>query len=129
QKTGFPIPDRADLLFPEIALHGDMGIGLGIIFLLGLIAAAYSSADSALTALTTSFCVDFLHIDKREAKSQRGLRKKVHIGISALLVVVIVAFNYFLDSSVIDLLFTAASYTYGPLLGLFTFGIFTKWEV
>lgn len=129
EKSGMTIPERADLIFPEIALNGDLGFGLAILFLLGLIAAAYSSADSALTALTTSFCVDFLNIEKREAKSQKGLRKRVHIGISVLLVAVIVMFNYLLDSSVIDLLFTAASYTYGPLLGLFAFGILTKIKV
>src|SRR5699024_3801107 len=115
-KTGMVIPERTDLLFPEIALHGGLGTGLAVLFILGLIAAAYSSADSALTALTTSFCVDFLRIEKREAKRQTGIRKRVHIGLSALLVVVIVVFNYLLDSSVIDMLLTAASYTYGPLL-------------
>lgn len=128
-KIGMPIPERTDLLFPEIAINGGMGMGLAIIFLLGLIAAAYSSADSALTALTTSFCIDFLGIEKRPKHLQKKLRKQTHIGISLLLVVVIVVFNYFLDSSVIDLLLSAASYTYGPLLGLFTFGIFTKWQV
>lgn len=128
-KMGIAIPEHTDLLFPEIALNGNLGPGLAIIFLLGLIAAAYSSADSALTALTTSFCIDFLEIEKRETKSQKGLRKRVHIGLSILLVLVIVVFNYVLDSSVIDMLLTAASYTYGPLLGLFSFGIFTKWKV
>ncbi len=128
-KTGLPIPERTDLLFPEIALRSNLGFGLAITFILGLIAAAYSSSDSALTALTTSFCVDFLDIEKRRAEKQKSLRKKVHIGLSILLILVIVAFNYFLDSSVIDMLLTAASYTYGPLLGLFAFGIFTKWQV
>src|SRR5699024_3141589 len=90
---------------------------------------AYSSADSALTALTTSFCIDFLDIEKRDPRKQKKIRQQTHIGISALLVVVIVIFNYVLDDSVIDLLFMAASYTYGPLLGLFAFGIFTKIKV
>ena len=98
-------------------------------FLLGLIAAAYSSADSALTSLTTSFCVDFLNIEKREPSSQTSIRKRAHILISILLVIVIIAFKYLLDSSVIDLLLKAASYTYGPLLGLFAFGIFTKMQI
>ncbi|HLS30941.1 MAG TPA: sodium:solute symporter [Flavobacteriaceae bacterium] len=129
EKVGILIPERSDLLFPEIALNGGIGIGVSIIFLLGLIAAAYSSADSALTALTTSFCVDFLNIEERRAKAQKSLRKRVHIGISVLLILVIIAFNYFLDSSVIDLLLRAASYTYGPLLGLFAFGIFTKMQI
>lgn len=129
EKIGMIIPERADLLFPEVALNGNVGLSVGIVFLIGLIASAYSSADSALTALTTSFCVDFLNIEEKEARQQKSLRKKVHIGISVLMIFVIVAFNYFLDSSVIDLLYKAASYTYGPLLGLFAFGIFTKWKI
>lgn len=133
-QVGIAIPEmdgqqKTDLLFPEVALNGGMGVGMGIIFLLGLIAAAYSSADSALTSLTTSFCVDFLDIRNKDPKKQKGIRQRVHIGISALLIAVIMAFNYLLDSNVIDLLLTAASYTYGPLLGLFSFGIFTKAHV
>lgn len=134
EQNGIAVPlldgkEKTDLLFPEIALNGDLGLGLGIVFILGLIAAAYSSADSALTSLTTSFCVDFLDIKKKQALQQKKLRKKVHLLISVLLILVIVAFKYLLDSSVIDLLLKAASYTYGPLLGLFTFGIFTKHQV
>lgn len=133
-QSGIAVPmldgkEKTDLLFPEIALNGNMGIGLGIIFILGLIAAAYSSADSALTSLTTSFCVDFLDIEKRELSHQKGIRQRVHIGISVLLIAVIIAFKYLLDSSVIDLLLKAATYTYGPLLGLFSFGIFTKMKI
>lgn len=128
-RTGMTIPDEPDLLFPEIALNGGLGTGLSVVFLLGLIAAAYSSADSALTALTTSFCVDFLDIENKPKPAQKGIRKKTHIGISALLVLVIVSFNYLLKGSVVDQLFFAASYTYGPLLGLFAFGIFTKIKV
>ena len=134
EQNGISVPvldgkEKTDLLFPEIALNAEMGIGLAIIFLLGLIAAAYSSADSALTSLTTSFCVDFLNIEKREPSSQTSIRKRAHILISILLVIVIIAFKYLLDSSVIDLLLKAASYTYGPLLGLFAFGIFTKMQI
>ncbi len=129
QKTGIPIPERTDFLFPQIALRADLGTGLGVVFLLGLIAATFSSADSGMTALTTSFCVDFLAIDKRPVTEQKSMRKKVHLGVSAALVIVIVIFNYLLSSSIIDLLLTAATYTYGPLLGLFAFGIFTKREV
>lgn len=128
-KTGINLPERADLVFPEIALNGNLGIGLSSLFILGLIAAAYSSADSALTSLTTSFCVDFLQIEKRKARNQKNLRKKVHFLLSVLLILLIITFNYFLNNSIIDLLLTAASYTYGPLLGLFSFGIFTKAKV
>ena len=120
---------KTDLLFPEIALHGNLGIIIGIAFILGLIAAAYSSADSALTSLTTSYCVDFLDIENREKKVQKPLRKKVHIFISILLVVVIIMFKYVLKENVISSLLQVASYTYGPLLGLFAFGIFTKKQV
>lgn len=134
EQSGISVPvldgkEKTDLLFPEIALNGNMGIGLGVIFILGLIAAAYSSADSALTSLTTSFCVDFLDIERRELSDQKGIRQRVHIGISVLLIAVIIAFKYLLDSSVIDLLLKAATYTYGPLLGLFSFGIFTSMKI
>jgi len=120
---------RTDLLFPEIALNGGLGITLAITFMLGLIAAAYSSADSALTSLTTSFCVDFLGIEKKPKEEQKSIRKKAHIGMSVMLVIVIIIFKYVLTSNVIDSLLTVAGYTYGPLLGLFAFGIFTKYQV
>lgn len=128
-RIGMVLPDSPDLLFPEIALRSGLGMGLAIVFLLGLISAAYSSADSALTALTTSFCVDFLNIEKRPKERQKSIRQKAHIGVSLLLIAVIISFKYILKGSVIDQLFMAASYTYGPLLGLFAFGIFTKIKV
>lgn len=127
-----PIVDgqiKTDLLFPEIALNGGLGVGIGIIFILGLIAAAYSSADSALTSLTTSFCIDFLNIEKREKDRQKNIRKRVHIGMSVLLVIVIIIFKYVLEDNVISSLLQVASYTYGPLLGLFAFGIFTNYSI
>jgi len=105
---------RTDLLFPEIALNSQLGIVLGISFLLGLIAAAYSSADSALTSLTTSFCVDFLRMDNKDEKENKRIRKVVHIGMSLLLMITIIIFKYILSSNVIDSLLTVASYTYGP---------------
>ena len=120
---------RTDLLFPEIALNGGLGITLAITFMLGLIAAAYSSADSALTALTTSLCVDFLDIEKKPKEVQKSVRKKAHIAMSVVLVIVIIIFKYVLTSNVIDSLLVVAGYTYGPLLGLFAFGIFTKYQV
>ncbi len=119
---------RTDLLFPQIALRSDLGGFLGITFILGLIAAAYSSADSALTSLTTSFCVDILKIDRDKTNSKR-IRKYVHILMSILLIVVVIFFRYYLDKNVIDSLLTVAQYTYGPLLGLFAFGIFTKYKI
>jgi SSS family transporter len=120
---------KTDLLFPEIALNSGLGITLGITFILGLIAAAYSSADSALTSLTTSFCVDILDMKDKSERQQKSIRKKTHIGMSVLLVVVIIAFKYILNSNVINSLLTVAGYTYGPLLGLFTFGIFTTYKI
>jgi SSS family transporter len=120
---------KTDLLFPEIALNSGLGITLGITFILGLIAAAYSSADSALTSLTTSFCVDILDMKDKSEQQQKSIRKKTHIGMSILLVVVIIAFKYILNSNVINSLLTVAGYTYGPLLGLFAFGIFTNYKI
>lgn len=129
---GIPMMDgspKTDLLFPYIALDSGLGLALAIAFILGLIAAAYSSADSALTALTTSFCVDFLDVEKKEEGQQRKIRKRVHVGLSLLLVLIIIAFKYILSSNVIDSLLTVAGYTYGPLLGLFAFGILTKYSI
>ncbi len=120
---------KSDLLFPEIALNSGLGITVAITFMLGLIAAAYSSADSALTSLTTSFCVDFLNIEKKSVAAAKTTRQRTHIGMSVLMVLVVIAFKYILDRNVIDGLLTVASYTYGPLLGLFSFGIFTKHQV
>lgn len=120
---------KTDLLFPEIALNSGLGIGLSVTFMLGLIAAAYSSADSALTSLTTSFCMDFLHIKNKPEAKQKRIRKQTHIWMSLALVLVIIAFKHILDSNVIDSLLTVAGYTYGPLLGLFAFGIFTKHQI
>ena len=118
--------ENTDLLFPKIALDGGLGNGVAVTFILGLIAAAYSSADSALTSLTTSFCIDFLNTQKQEAKIQKNLRKKVHLLMGILIVLTVISFKYFLSKNVIDGLLTVAGYTYGPLLGLFAFGIFTK---
>ncbi|MBQ0735994.1 sodium:solute symporter [Aquimarina celericrescens] len=120
---------KTDLLFPEIAIKGGLGVVLAISFILGLIAAAYSSADSALTSLTTSFCVDFLGIEKRPKENQIKIRKNTHIGMSILLIFVIIIFKHVLTENVISNLLTVATYTYGPLLGLFAFGIFTKYKI
>lgn len=134
EKFGIAIPVvdgviKTDLLFPELAINGGLGISIGIFFVLGLIAAAYSSADGALTALTTSYCIDFLDIENREKSTQESLRKKVHVGISVLMMLVIIIFRYVLEENVISSLLLVASYTYGPLLGLFAFGIFTKHSI
>jgi SSS family transporter len=124
------IDAHKDALFPILAKN-HLGVGIFIFFLIGLIAAAYSSADSALTALTTSFSIDILDIEKKYDKTKQiAIRKRIHILISLLLILVIVAFKYIIkDESVIAKLFVFAGYTYGPLLGLYSFGLFTKWQV
>ena len=122
---------QKDQLFPIIATQGNLGIATALFFLLGLIAAAYSSADSALTSLTTSFSIDILEIDKKKDKNvQEKTRKRIHVGFSILLILIILIFKYFIaNESVIANIFKAAGYTYGPLLGLYAFGLFTKYNV
>ena len=129
QKNG--IDAHKDELFPIIATKGTLGLATAIFFLLGLIAAAYSSADSALTSLTTSFSIDILEIDKKESTvNQEKIRKKIHIIFSLILIFTILIFKYFIaDESVIAKIFTFANYTYGPLLGLYAFGLFTKFKL
>ncbi|MCZ4244239.1 sodium:solute symporter [Pedobacter punctiformis] len=134
-KNGIEIPldhitgkPRTDLLFPEIALN-NLGALPAIIFMLGLTAATFATTDSALTALTTSFCVDFLGMDKKENLDAHNAVKKrhaVHIGFSILMFLVIIVINVLNSSSVVSLIFQIASYTYGPLLGLYSFGLFVK---
>ena len=125
------IDAHKDQLFPIIATKGNLGLATAIFFLLGLIAAAYSSADSALTSLTTSFSIDILEIDKKkDKKEQEKTRKKIHILFSFILIATILVFKYFIaDESVIAKIFTFANYTYGPLLGLYAFGLFTNLKV
>lgn len=130
-KQGIALPAKADDLFPIIATQGYLPKMTAVFFILGLVAAAYSSADSALTSLTTSFSIDILDIQKRDysiAKKER-IRKLVHVGISVLLAVVIIVFGALNNESVISSLFTFAGYTYGPLLGLYAFGLFTKYTL
>ncbi|WP_179346026.1 sodium:solute symporter [Winogradskyella ursingii] len=124
------ITAKKDDLFPTIAMLPEIGVVTSAFFLLGLIAAAYSSADSALTSLTTSFCIDIIEIDKKPQAEQKKTRKKIHVLFSVILVLVIILFDViFTDVSVIWELFKAAGYTYGPLLGLFAFGLITKSQI
>ena len=125
---GIAIPERTDELYPMLAIEY-LGTFAGIVFLLGIIAAAFSSADSALTALTTSFCVDILNISKKQVEKQEKTRFRVHIMFSVLMLGVIVAFNEINDSSVVNAVFKVAGFTYGPLLGLFAFGLLSKTQV
>jgi Na+/proline symporter len=127
--NGIAIPERADDLFPLIAMGGYLPSVVGILFILGLIAAAYSSADSALTALTTSFMVDILGIDNLSENQTKKKRILIHLGMSLLLAVIIILFRLLNNQSVVNSLFKAAGYTYGPLLGMFSYGFLTKRKV
>ncbi|MBW8331282.1 MAG: sodium:solute symporter [Prolixibacteraceae bacterium] len=127
QQKGIALPTKSDDLFPMLALQ-HFGLITGILFLLGIVSAAYSSADSALTALTTSFCIDFLNVDPKNPNS-KPKRIKVHIAFSVLMFLVILLFWFINNDSVVTAVFKVAGYTYGPLLGLFAFGILTKKQV
>ncbi|MCB9261154.1 MAG: sodium:solute symporter [Flavobacteriales bacterium] len=118
---------KTDDLFPTIALKNATPF-ISTAFIIGLVAAAYSSADSALTALTTSFCVDFLGFERNKPTNLK-VRQKVHIGFAVVLFLVIIGFSYWNNDAVIKQLFTIAGYTYGPLVGLFFFGILTNKKV
>ncbi|HAR19944.1 MAG TPA: sodium:solute symporter [Cytophagales bacterium] len=123
---GLALPARSDELYPMLALN-HFGTLAGVFFLLGITASSYASADSALASLTTSFCVDFLNFRQIKSESRKLMLKNwVHVGFSFLLLLVIVLFKLLNDDSVVNSVFKAAGYTYGPLLGLFFFGLFTK---
>ncbi len=125
------IPAKADQLFPLMAIE-HMGTFSGIVFIIGLIAAAYSSADSALTSLTTSMSIDIYNLERREdldEKQKTRYRKNIHLLMSFIVFLVIIIFNEINEDSVINDLFKAAAYTYGPLLGMFAFGLFTKYKI
>jgi Na+/proline symporter len=122
---GINLPAKGDDVFPFLALNHFTPF-LGIVFILGIIAITYASADSALTALTTSFCVDFLNFSERSEHERVRLRYIVHFGVSVVMVLVIIAFDVLNSESVITAVFKVAGYTYGPLLGLYAFGLYTK---
>ena len=126
---GITNPAKSDELFPMIATGGYFPIIVGILFIIGLISSAYSAAGSALTALTTSFTVDILGIKGKTEDTIRKTRKKVHVGMAIVMGIVIFIFNLLNNTSVIDAVYILASYTYGPILGLFAFGILTKRQV
>ncbi len=128
-RHSIPIPEQSDDLFPLIATRGYLSPVVSIFLSIGLVAAAYSSADSALTSLTTSFTVDIMNGSSLPEKQLQRLRKMVHIGISVVLLGVILVFKLINNQNVISAIFTAAGYTYGPLLGFYSFGLFTKYRV
>jgi Na+/proline symporter len=126
QANQIAIPAKTDELYPLLALGGHFGTLAAVTFLLGIIAASYASSDSALTALTTSFCIDFLRIEKFQEAKRNKIKHRVHIGFSVLFFIVIGLFHVFNNQELIGAVFNLAGYTYGPLLGLFAFGLFTK---
>lgn len=127
-QNGIATPEKTDDLLPMLASGGYLGTIVPIMFIIGIIAAAFSSADSALTALTTSFCIDILGVEsgKSDDRSAVKARRYVHAGVTAVFILFILAFKALNSTSVIDAVYIMASYTYGPLLGLFAFGMFTK---
>ena len=129
QANQIAIPAKTDELYPMLALGGQFGTLAAVTFLLGIIAASYASSDSALTALTTSFCIDFLSIEKFKEEKRIKIKHRVHLGFSLLFFVVIGLFHLFNNQELIAAVFNLAGYTYGPLLGLFSFGLFTKLQV
>ena len=127
--NGIQAPQKSDELFPMIATQGYFPVIVGILFVVGLISSAYSAAGSALTALTTSFTVDILGVKGKSEDQVVRLRKRVHVGMAVVMGIVIFVFNLLNNTSVIDAVYVLASYTYGPILGLFAFGIFVKKQV
>ena len=127
-QSGITVPEHSDDLLPMLAAGGYLGMLVPVLFMIGIVAAAFSSADSALTALTTSFCIDILGVERKGYSPERAVRTRryVHIGVTLAFILFIVAFKAINSTSVIDAIYTMASYTYGPLLGLFVFGMFTR---
>jgi Na+/proline symporter len=120
------LPATGDDLLPMLATEGYLGQAVLVFFTIGIIAASFSNSDSALTAMTTSFCVDILDTDKEDEHTARRKRRRVHAGMSVLLVLCICFFGLMDSPSLIDAIYVIASYTYGPLLGMFAFGLFTR---
>lgn len=129
ENRGIEVPAKTDSLYPMLALN-HFGLLVAVFFLLGITASSYASADSALASLTTAFCVDFLDFKNRTDEAEKArLKLRVHAGFSLLLYLIILIFKWINDDAVINAVFRAAGYTYGPLLGLFTFGLFTGLKV
>ena len=128
--SGTPVIDKSDQVFSFIAVNGGFPAIVGILFVLGLISSTYSAAGSALTALTTSYTVDILEGTKKyDDQKLTKVRKRVHIGMTVIMGLAILVFNRWGNDSVINLVYSVASYTYGPILGMFAFGILFKAKV
>jgi len=128
ESKGIVIPANRDYLYPTLALKY-FGTAAGVFFLLGITASSYASSDSALAALTTAFCIDFLNFEQKTEKSRQKLKFMVHLGFTFILFIIILAFKSLNNDSVVNAVFKVAGYTYGPLLGLFSFGLLTKRQV
>lgn len=124
QQEGIALPSSGDELLPMFAATGKMGNMVVVLFTIGIVAASFSSADSALTALTTTYCVDI-----KEKADDETLRHRVHAGMSVVFIIFILLFRTFNSTNLMDAIYILVSYTYGPLLGLFAFGLFTKYQV
>ena len=130
ERSSLTPPAKSDQVFSLVAVDGGLPLVVGILFVVGLISSTYSAAGSALTALTTSFTVDILEGTKRCGEERlTRLRKGVHILMALGMAAVILAFEYWANDSVINLVYKVASYTYGPILGMFAFGMFTRRKV
>jgi len=128
EAKGITLPTRTDDLYPLLAFNylGQLG---AVIFVLGIVAATYSTIDSVLTSLTTTFCIDFLKIQQRPTLNQPRILKIVHLGFSVLLVLLMILFQSVGTGDLITNLLKAVGFTYGPLLGLYAFGLFTRWSI
>ncbi len=125
------VDQTSDELFPIIALQY-LGVVAGLTFFFGLVSAAYSSADGTLTALTTVFCIDFLGLRRRPGMTEEKIRQtryRVHVAFAVMMMLIIIGYSAINDEALISKLFTIAGYTYGPILGLYFVGMYTRWAV
>ena len=130
ERHALAMPEKSDQVFSLVAVDGGLPLSVGILFVVGLISSTYSAAGSALTALTTSFTVDVLEGTRRyDDRRLTRIRRRVHVCMAVLMGLLILAFEAFGNDSVINLVYKVASYTYGPILGMFVFGMFTRWQI
>lgn len=123
------ITETGDKLFPTITTGGYLPVIVGILFIIGLVSSAYNAAGSALTSLTTSFTIDILGAHTQNEKHTKELRYRIHIIMAGIMALAIIGFNLLNSTTIVDAVYTLVSYTYGPILGMFAFGIITKSQV
>lgn len=128
-ESGALIPEKGDALLTSFVASGELGLVVSACFAVGVVAAAFSSVDSAMTAITTTLCVDILGVERRKSDAGEKLRRYVHVAVALLFVLCVLLFELFNDTGLLDAIYTLVGYTYGPLLGMFTFGMFTKRKV